>query len=69
MNLQERILSCIKTDKDFNELNARNIMRAYNVLKGLEREAVDNIFINLCGLGIGTLIEQHIRAENEGFNE
>jgi hypothetical protein len=69
MNIQERILILMETDRDFNAVNSRNIMRAYNVLKGLEREAVDNIFINLCGLGLGTIIEQVIRHENEGFNE
>jgi hypothetical protein len=55
-NLQDVVKDLIKTDDSFTDKNDQNILRLYNNSTGNERELVDRIFINLCGVSLGTII-------------
>jgi hypothetical protein len=56
INLQDVVKDLIKTDDGFTDKNDQNILRLYNNSTGNERELVDRIFINLCGVSLSTII-------------
>ena len=63
-NIRDLVLEAMTTDDSFNEGNSRNIIKLYNSASISEKELVDNIFINLCGYSIDSLVGLNINEAN-----
>jgi hypothetical protein len=61
MNIREVILSSMNSDDSYTNLNSKNIISIYYDLNESEKEKIDNIFVNLCGYSLGTLLQNDNR--------
>lgn len=74
-NIRELILEAMNTDDSFNENNLGNINKIYLAANNAEKELINNLFINLCGYSLETLISYTQLCVNQrdeyarGFNE
>jgi len=55
-NMQEIILTAIKTDDSFTEKNNRVLIDLYKNSSKLDKNLIDKIFIELCGYSFNSLI-------------
>jgi len=64
MNLIEKIYDEMSTDSDGNAKQAEILQNAYAEATVDQQQAIDRVFIALCGWSLKTLIEGHQATES-----
>jgi hypothetical protein len=66
-NIRDLVLNAINTDDSFNNINSKNIVNLYTTASTNEKEVIDQIFINLCGYSLNTMITNSVVISTDKF--